>query len=55
MTVQGDNDPVDVVEIGSSRLQMGGIYQVRPKPSHTCRPCPSLELTACTVVRATPL
>jgi len=28
--VFGDNDPVDVVEIGSSRLQMGGIYQVKP-------------------------
>ena len=26
----GDNDPVDVVEIGSSQLEMGGVYQVKP-------------------------
>ena len=27
---QGDNDPVDVVEIGSEQLAMGGVYQVKP-------------------------
>jgi len=27
---QGDNDPVDVVEIGSAVCEMGGIYQVKP-------------------------
>lgn len=27
--LQGDNDPVDVVEIGSIALEMGGIYPVR--------------------------
>jgi inorganic pyrophosphatase len=27
---QGDNDPVDVVEIGSSQLKMGGVYRVKP-------------------------
>ncbi len=27
---QGDNDPVDVVEIGSSALAMGGVYRVKP-------------------------
>jgi hypothetical protein len=26
---QGDNDPVDVVEIGSATLDMGGIYEAR--------------------------
>jgi hypothetical protein len=26
---QGDNDPVDVVEIGSTQLKMGGVYKVR--------------------------
>lgn len=26
----GDNDPVDVVEIGSKRLDMGGVYAVKP-------------------------
>lgn len=30
---QGDNDPVDVVEIGSTQLKMGGVYKVRrPAP-----------------------
>jgi len=28
--VAGDNDPVDVVEIGSTQLQMGGVYKVKP-------------------------
>eukprot|EP01026_Neomeris_dumetosa_P007568 TRINITY_DN12340_c0_g1_i1.p1 TRINITY_DN12340_c0_g1~~TRINITY_DN12340_c0_g1_i1.p1 ORF type:complete len:271 (-),score=48.34 TRINITY_DN12340_c0_g1_i1:330-1142(-) len=28
--VSGDNDPVDVVEIGSSTLKMGGLYKVKP-------------------------
>lgn len=28
--LQGDNDPVDVVEIGSTQLKMGGIYKVKP-------------------------
>eukprot|EP00955_Chlamydomonas_euryale_P108730 365870-Chlamydomonas_euryale.AAC.12 len=28
--LQGDNDPVDVVEIGSSTLKMGGVYKVKP-------------------------
>jgi len=27
--VAGDNDPVDVVEIGSSQLEMGGVYEVK--------------------------
>ena len=26
---QGDNDPVDVVEIGSATLDMGGVYEAR--------------------------
>lgn len=30
MAAQGDNDPVDVVEIGSSQLKMGGVYRVKP-------------------------
>lgn len=28
--LQGDNDPVDVVEIGSATCEMGGIYKVKP-------------------------
>jgi inorganic pyrophosphatase len=28
--IQGDNDPVDVVEIGSATCEMGGIYEVKP-------------------------
>ncbi|KAI8477025.1 MAG: inorganic pyrophosphatase precursor [Monoraphidium minutum] len=28
--VAGDNDPVDVVEIGSTQLKMGGVYRVKP-------------------------
>ena len=28
--MQGDNDPVDVVEIGSKSCQMGGVYRVKP-------------------------
>mmetsp|Transcript_29251 Transcript_29251/g.82546 ORF Transcript_29251/g.82546 Transcript_29251/m.82546 type:complete len:288 (+) Transcript_29251:163-1026(+) len=28
--VFGDNDPVDVVEIGSAALEMGGVYPVKP-------------------------
>jgi len=28
--VAGDNDPVDVVEIGSTQLAMGGVYKVKP-------------------------
>lgn len=27
---QGDNDPVDVVEIGSEALVCGGVYKVKP-------------------------
>ena len=27
--MQGDNDPVDVVEIGSTQLQTGGVYKVK--------------------------
>lgn len=27
---QGDNDPVDVVEIGEKELEMGGVYKVKP-------------------------
>ena len=27
--LQGDNDPVDVVEIGSAQLQTGGVYRVK--------------------------
>jgi len=27
---QGDNDPVDVVEIGSAACEMGGVYPVKP-------------------------
>lgn len=27
--VKGDNDPVDVVEIGAAQLEMGGVYEVR--------------------------
>lgn len=30
MVMQGDNDPVDVVEIGSAPCEMGGIYTVKP-------------------------
>ncbi|GAB4815497.1 hypothetical protein N2152v2_002543 [Parachlorella kessleri] len=26
----GDNDPVDVVEIGSTQLELGGVYKVKP-------------------------
>lgn len=28
--MQGDNDPVDVVEIGSATLASGGVYAVKP-------------------------
>ena len=28
--MQGDNDPVDVVEIGSVQCQQGGVYKVKP-------------------------
>ena len=28
--MQGDNDPVDVVEIGGKPCQMGGVYKVKP-------------------------
>ena len=28
--VQGDNDPVDVVEIGSEQCERGGVYKVKP-------------------------
>lgn len=27
---QGDNDPVDVVEIGSSTHRSGGVYKIKP-------------------------
>jgi hypothetical protein len=27
---QGDNDPVDLVEIGSEQLKLGGVYKVKP-------------------------
>ena len=29
LKVMGDNDPVDVVEIGSATLEMGGVYPVK--------------------------
>ena len=29
LQVMGDNDPVDVVEIGSKQLDMGGVYPVK--------------------------
>ena len=29
-TTQGDNDPVDVVEIGAGQCSQGGIYKVKP-------------------------
>lgn len=28
--IQGDNDPVDVVEIGSKQHKCGGVYKVKP-------------------------
>jgi len=28
--LQGDNDPVDVVEIGTTQCQQGGVYKVKP-------------------------
>lgn len=28
--MQGDNDPVDVVEIGTVQCQQGGVYKVKP-------------------------
>ena len=28
--MQGDNDPVDVVEIGTTQCQQGGVYKVKP-------------------------
>ena len=30
ISLQGDNDPVDVVEIGTATCEMGGIYTVKP-------------------------
>jgi inorganic pyrophosphatase len=30
LLAQGDNDPVDVVEIGSRTLEQGGVYPVKP-------------------------
>lgn len=30
MCLQGDNDPVDLVEIGSETLATGSIHQVKP-------------------------
>ncbi len=30
LEMQGDNDPVDVVEIGSQACEMGGVYAVKP-------------------------
>ena len=30
MGAQGDNDPVDVVEIGSVQCQQGSVYKVKP-------------------------
>lgn len=30
MRPQGDNDPVDVVEIGSHPHQTGGVYKIKP-------------------------
>ena len=30
MCMQGDNDPVDVVEIGTRALAAGGVYPVKP-------------------------
>ena len=29
MRLQGDNDPVDVVEIGAKQLRTGGVYCVK--------------------------
>ena len=29
IAIQGDNDPVDVVEIGSRQLETGGVYKVK--------------------------
>jgi inorganic pyrophosphatase len=28
--LQGDNDPVDVIEIGSAANQCGGVYKIKP-------------------------
>ena len=36
MLPQGDNDPVDVVEIGSQTCEMGGVYQVKPLGESWC-------------------
>ena len=30
LLLQGDNGPVDVVEIGSTQLELGGVYKVKP-------------------------
>jgi len=30
LKAMGDNDPMDVVEIGSTTLEMGGVYKVKP-------------------------
>lgn len=30
LVLQGDNDPVDVVEIGSAAGRMGGVYKIKP-------------------------
>lgn len=29
-SLQGDNDPVDVVEIGTTQCERGGVYKVKP-------------------------
>ncbi len=29
LSLQGDNDPVDVVEIGSASAETGGVYKVK--------------------------
>ena len=43
---QGDNDPVDVVEIGSTKLDMGGVYEARPFVSSVAA-CPQDPASPC--------
>ena len=51
--VQGDNDPVDVVEIGKQALSTGGVYKVQ---AHVLSPGQRFVCLAgvlgCTCVRA---
>lgn len=30
LTAQGDNDPIDVVEVGERQLPAGGVFRVKP-------------------------